>query len=218
MVKSLLKSKQLADYVADFSQKNLTSTQLALIEHTQKLDSAIMQISADQALFLSFLTQILSPEKVIEIGTYTGLSALSMAQCLPAKGELYALDINEQWTKIARDYWDKAGVGAKVKLHLAPALGTLAKLRADHEEKFGLAFIDADKKNNYNYYDLVLPLLKPQGVIVIDNGLPADPQDGSFDDRKNTSALIEQINQDQRTTTSLLTVGAGFIICIKNSR
>ncbi len=144
--------------------------QRALIEETQALGNiAIMQIAPEQGAFMTLLARILGARRAIEIGTFTGYSALCLARGLPADGQLVCCDVSEQWTRIGRRYWEKAGVAHKIDLRLAPALETLARL--PQEAGFDLAFVDADKSAYVAYFEALLPLIRQGGVILVDNVL-----------------------------------------------
>src|ERR1700720_1066259 len=165
--KSFLLSPELADYlVAHGSPPD--AVQLGLIEETAALGAvAGMQIAPEQGAFLTLLTGLIGARSAIEVGTFTGYSALCIARGLGDDGRLVCCDVSEEWTAIARRAWKAAGVAARIDLRLAPALDTLAAFPAD--TVFDLAFIDADKPNYANYYDLLLPMLRANGAILVDN-------------------------------------------------
>ena len=149
---------------------------------TSRLPMAGMQIGADQGVFLGFLVRMIGARNAIEIGTFTGYSALSIAAALGPSGLLVCCDVNEEWTAIARRYWAEAGVADRIELHLRPAQETLAELsRKRGPGTFDFAFIDADKTGDAAYYEACLALLRPAGLIAIDNmlwsGTVADPAD-----------------------------------------
>ncbi len=143
---------------------------------------AMMQISPEQGQFLALLVRALQARRCLEVGTFTGYSTLVVALALPEDGRVTACDVSEEWTSIARRYWQEAGVADKIDLHLAPALETLDRLIAQGEGGlYDFAFIDADKTNYWNYYERALRLLRPGGLIAVDNtlwnGRVADPED-----------------------------------------
>ncbi|MBL0691225.1 MAG: class I SAM-dependent methyltransferase [SAR324 cluster bacterium] len=216
-LKSLLKSAKLATFVHHQCESESIEVLKELSSFTASMPNAQMQISADQGDFLSFLVRILSAKKIIEIGTFTGYSSLCMALALPDDAKLIACDINDDWMKIAIKFWKKAKVDHKISVKLAPALETIELLSKDVDNlsSFDLAFIDADKLNNYNYYNNLLPLIKLNGVIVLDNALPGDHKTGEFKNDKNRIELIEKIKQDNRSITNLFTIGAGFLVITK---
>jgi predicted O-methyltransferase YrrM len=179
---------------------------------------ARMQISPDQGQFMALLLQLMNAKRVLEIGTFTGYSSLAMALALPADGQLITCDINPKDTAIAAHYWQLAGVQEKITLHLAPALETLDRLIAESIPTFDFAFIDADKGNYWNYCDRVLQLLRPGGLIAIDNtlwsGRVADPEN----QEKITLTIRtfnQQLAQDPRVEVSLLPIADGLTLARK---
>jgi caffeoyl-CoA O-methyltransferase len=190
-----------------------------LREETQKLPQAQMQIAPDQGQFMHFLVQAIGARKTLEVGVFTGYSALWVAWGLPEDGKIIACDVSEEYTSVGRRYWKEAGVESKIDLRLAPALETLNELlKSGHEGTFDFAFIDADKNNYDGYYERALQLLRPRGVIAIDNtiwsGRVADPSENDVD-----TAAIRQLNaklhEDERITLSMLTVGDGLTMAMK---
>jgi len=142
----------------------------ALIEETQVLgDISVMQIAPEQGSFMTLFARILGAQRAIEIGTFTGYSALCLARGLPDDGELICCDVSEEWTSVGRRYWEKAGVSHKIDLRIAPAIETLARL--PQEPNFDLAFIDADKGGYIAYFEALMPLIRKGGVILVDNVL-----------------------------------------------
>ena len=163
-----------------------------------------MQIAPEQGQFMALLVQLMGAKKTLEIGVFTGYSSLVVALALPEDGKIIACDINEEYTNVARRYWQKAGVEDKIELHIAPALETLDQLIATGAtNSFDFAFIDADKSNYKNYYEKALQLLRPGGLMAIDNvlrsGRVADikVQDNSTN---NIRAFNQKLHQDQRIT------------------
>ena len=146
-----------------------TREQRELRDETARLPMAGMQIGADQGALLQVLVRVLRAKRCIEIGTFTGYSALSVALALPKDGKIVCCDVSEEWTSIAHRYWEKAGVEAKIDLRIAPALETLAKLKG----KYDFAFIDADKPNYWKYYERCLQLLREGGLVAVDNTPPS---------------------------------------------
>ncbi len=143
-----------------------------LREETQQLANAQMQIGPDQGQFMQLLVQLLGASKTLEVGVFTGYSALWVAWGLPDDGRIIACDINEEYTAVGRRYWKEAGVDQKIDLRIGPALGTLDELlKANQAGTFDFAFIDADKTNYDNYYERALQLLRAGGLIAIDNTL-----------------------------------------------
>ena len=144
--------------------------QAALVEETLVLGGiSIMQISPEQGAFMTMFTQLIGACDAVEIGTFTGYSSLAIARGLAADGHLLCCDISEEWTAMARSYWERAGVSDKITLEIGPAAETLAALPPG--EQFDLAFIDADKPGYIDYYEQIVPRLRPNGVILVDNVL-----------------------------------------------
>ena len=182
-------------------------------------DRATMQIGPDQAQFMALLARAIRAEKTIEIGVFTGYSSIAVALALPMHGRILACDVSDEWTSIARKYWLEAGVANKIGLRLAPASETLQHLiKAGEAGTYDFVFIDADKTNYDNYYELCLQLVPPGGLILIDNklwsGKVIDPsvQD---DDTRGIRVINEKIGKDDRVEQILLTVGDGLTIAMK---
>ena len=190
-----------------------------LRDETHKKFQASMQISPEQGQFMRLLVEILYAKKTLDIGTFTGYSALSVALALPDNGEVIACDTSVEWTNMAMYFWEIAKVAHKVNLKLAPALQTLDKLLADGEANtFDFAFIDADKQNYIAYYEKSLALLRSGGLIAVDNvlwgGRVADPTIQDAD-----TVMIRQLNSkiltDERVTISMLPIGDGLTLVRK---
>jgi caffeoyl-CoA O-methyltransferase len=181
--------------------------------------SAIMQISPEQGQFMALLARLIGARRCLEVGVFTGYSSLVTALALPDDGRIVACDVSEKWTSIARRYWREAGVEHKIDLRLAPALQTLDGLLAAGEAgRYDFAFIDADKENYGRYYERVLELLRPNGLVMFDNtlwsGKVADPK---FDDA-DTVALRElnrRLHADERVDLSLTPIGDGLTLVRK---
>lgn len=206
-------SDALYDYVVRMGVRE-TRVQRELRAATAKLPMAGMQIGPDQAAFLQLLVRLLRARRCLEIGTFTGYSALSMALALPPGGRIVCCDVSEEWTALARRYWKKARVERKIDLRIAPALHTLAGLKG----KFDLAFIDADKPNYAKYYEHCLRLVRKGGLIAVDNtlwsGAVIDPAQQS----ENTRALRtfnQKISKDKRVDIALLAIGDGLTLAVK---
>ncbi len=218
MAKRSLLSESLERYVSEVATKE-TPVQRRLRAETAKLPLAGMQIGADQGAFLALLIHLLGARRALEIGTFTGYSALAVAAALPEDGKLVACDMSEEWTRIARRYWAEAGLAAKIDLRLAPARETLeALLRDGAAQSFDFAFIDADKTGYDFYYEACLDLIRPGGLIAIDNvlwnGAVADAKAGDAD-TKALRALNLKIRDDQRVESCLLTIGDGLTLARK---
>ena len=190
-----------------------------LREETAKLPEARMQISPEQGQFMQLLVKLMGARRCIEVGVFTGYSSLAVALALPADGHILACDVSEEFTAVARRYWKEAGVERKIELKLAPALETLdARLRAGEAGHYDFAFIDADKANYPAYYERILKLLKPGGLLSVDNtlwsGRVLDPADQS-EDTKAIRAFNQSLHQDERVDVSLLPVGDGLTLLRK---
>ena len=178
------------------------------------------QISAEQGQFMALLMHLIRARRTIEIGVFTGYSALVVAQALPEDGRMIACDISEEWTSVARRYWREAGVDHKIDLRLAPALQTLDGLIATGQtSQFDFVFIDADKPNYANYYERALVLLRPGGLIAVDNVLwYGRVLDRAFDDDPDTRAIRafnQQLATDHRVWLSMLPVRDGLTLACK---
>ena len=190
-----------------------------LRRETDRHPASIMQISPDQGQFMALLVKLLNAQKTLDIGVFTGYSSLVVALALPESGIVVACDRDPQATKIARRYWQEAGLEHKIDFRLAPALDTLDSLIADSQsDSFDFAFIDADKRNYYNYYERCLTLLRPGGIVAIDNvlwfGSVADPEDTD----KRTIAIREfnqKLHQDERVEISMLSIADGLTLALK---
>jgi len=191
----------------------------ALRQETAALPNAGMQISPEQGQLMRLLVELIGARRALEVGVFTGYSSTSVALALPDDGELVACDIDEGYTTIARKYWRLAGVEHRVSLRLGPAVRTLDELlESGQKNSFDFAFIDADKENYSHYYERALELLRPGGLLTIDNvlwgGSVADP-----DDQRPTTQAIRRLNatlrDDERVTASLLPIGDGLFLARK---
>ena len=190
-----------------------------LAEETARLfpDRKGMQISPEQGAFTTLLTRIHGARDVVEIGTFTGYSSICFARGLPEDGTLLALDINEEWTSVARRYWERAGVAERITLRIGPALESLRELPA--EPRFDIAFIDADKEGYVDYWEELVPRIRPGGLLLADNTL----SHGRVVDPDNTSASVQGIRDfnsllvsDERVNQVLLPIGDGLTLARKN--
>jgi O-methyltransferase len=191
-------------------------TAAALRVETQKLPMAMMQISPEQAAFMQLLVKLLGVRRALEVGTFTGYSALAVAEAMDSDGRLIACDVSDEWTSIGKPHWAKAGVAHKIDLRLGPAVTTLDALIAQGASgTFDFAFIDADKSNYDNYYERALKLVRVGGLIGIDNTLwngavvDASRQDA---DTKAIRALNAKVHADARVDTMLLPIGDGLTL------
>jgi predicted O-methyltransferase YrrM len=187
---------------------------------TAQLAEHNMQISPEQGQFLALLARLMGARRCIEVGTFTGYSALAVALALPAEGRLLALDVSETWTTVARRHWAAAGIASRIELRLAPALVSLdALLRDGQAGGFDFAFIDADKENYQGYYERVLTLLRPGGLVAVDNtlwsGTVADPK---VVDRDTAAlrAFNAALYADSRIDLSLVPIGDGLTLARKH--
>lgn len=191
----------------------------ALRRHTAQHDMAQMQISPEQGQLMGLLVKLIRAKKALEVGVFTGYSALSVALSLPPEGQLVACDVSEEYTAIARQYWEQAGVADKIDLRIAPAQKTLQGLIDSGEAAtFDFAFIDADKSNYDTYYEQALILVRAGGLIVIDNvlwyGRVADTS--IIDNRtKRIRALNQKLHDDNRIDLSMLPIGDGLTLALK---
>ncbi len=187
-------------------------------EETAILPNANMQIAPEQGAFLALLARLVGAQQTLEIGTFTGYSALSVALALPKGGRVVALDVSKEYTDRARHYWKEAGLDRRIELRLGPGLDSLDKMIADGEGPFDMAFIDADKSNYDSYYERALRLLRPGGVIALDNmlwsGAVANP---SIDDPDTSAlrALNAKIQADERVDMALATIADGVMLARK---
>ena len=190
-----------------------------LRQETAEHPQARMQISPEQGQFMALLVQLMGAKKTLEIGVFTGYSALAVAAALPEAGRIVACDVSEEFCAIARKYWQKANLAHKIDLRIAPALNTLDNLIAAGEtNSFDFAFIDADKSNYDHYYERSLQLVRPGGLIAVDNTLwygrvaDAEVQDNRT---QKIRALNKKVRDDKRVTMSLLSIGDGLLLAVK---
>jgi caffeoyl-CoA O-methyltransferase len=179
-------------------------------------DVAVMQIGPDQGAFMTLLIRLMGARRALELGTFTGYSAICIARGLPADGVLVTCDLNDDWTRIARRYWEEAGVADRIDLRLGPALETMRELPDD--EPFDFAFIDADKGEYPDYYEECLRVLRPGGLIMLDNvfrsGSVLDTDD---DDPRNigTRMVNERVAADERVDIATIPVADGITLALK---
>jgi len=211
-------SAPLHDYVLSVTSRE-PDVLARLREETAGLEWARMQIGPDQGQFMALLVELMGARRTLEVGVFTGYSSLAVALALPEDGRVLACDVSEEWTAIARRYWEEAGVAHKIDLRLAPALETLDGLLAAGEAgRFDFAFIDADKENYDAYYERCLALLRRGGLLAIDNvlwdGAVIDP---AKDDKDTNAirALNAKLHRDERVTLSLVPVGDGLTLARK---
>lgn len=188
---------------------------------TAYMAEANMQIAPEQGQFMALLARLTGARRYLEIGTFTGYSALAVALALPEDGEVVACDINESWTEIARRYWERAGVAERIRLVLQPAIDTQRELLADGAgESFDLVFIDADKTGYVDYYEHGLELLRPGGLILVDNtlwhGAVADPEIRD-PDTEAIRAFNLHVHDDSRVDLALVPIGDGLTMIRKKT-
>ena len=217
MGSNLTVNKEIEEYINNNSTK-LHPVQKEIIKHNEELgDIKRMQISLSQCHFLHLLIKSSKIKKILEIGTFTGLSSLSMALALPEDGSVIALDKNLETSKVAENFFKKASQENKIKLIIAPALESLNNLN-DQNKKFDLVFIDADKENYKNYFNLSLDLIDKDGLVVIDNVLwHGEVVDDNKQDRLTVSIreFNSYVNKDKRVENLIIPLGDGLTVCRK---
>ena len=179
----------------------------------------MMQVSPEQGQFMSLLVELIGARKAVEVGTFTGYSALRVAQALPEDGTLVCCDVSEEWTAVGKKYWEQAGVSDRINLKIGPAVDTLQAMRdAGEENTFDFGFIDADKLNYQTYYEHVLASLRTGGLLLIDNvlwgGSVANP-DKTDEDTEAIRTLNTFLHGDDRVSLSMLPVGDGLTLALK---
>jgi predicted O-methyltransferase YrrM len=213
-------NSQLYEYLLSVSVREAEILQ-KLRHETALHPMKVMQISPEQGQFMALLVQLIGAKKALEIGVFTGYSTMVVASALPDDGKLIACDINEEYTNIARKYWQEAGIANKIDLQIAPALDTLDILIKNGEQNtFDFIFIDADKSNYILYYEKSMELVRPGGIILIDNvlwgGKVAD-----LEIQDNRTKTIRELNQkiyeDSRVNISLIPIADGLTLARKKS-
>ena len=210
-------TEALIDYVARVGAREHPALRRCR-EETARLPNANMQIAPEQGAFLALLAKILDARQTLEIGTFTGYSALSVALALPEGGRVVALDVSREYTDRARGYWKEAGMDTRIELRLAPAVESLDRMINANEGPFDMAFIDADKSNYDSYYERALKLLRLGGVVALENmlwsGAVADPAVNDAD-TSALRALNEKIHADARVDMALATIADGVMLARK---
>jgi predicted O-methyltransferase YrrM len=216
--KTLNLNDQLYQYLLGNSLRE-SDVMARLREVTAELPDHEMQISPEQGQFMQLLVRMLNVQHAIEIGTFTGYSALAVALALPGNGELICCDLSEEWVGIGLPFWKEAGVDHKITFKKGSALDTLEDLLKDgRASAFDFAFIDADKINYLNYYEQCLQLIRPGGLILIDNTLWNGAVCDASDERESTVAIREfnlMLHKDERIFLSLLPLGDGLTLALK---
>jgi predicted O-methyltransferase YrrM len=210
-------TSNLRDYLWETGMKEHPALKELRLE-TAKLPLSMMQICPEQGALMANLVRLMSAKRTLEIGTFTGYSALVVALALPEDGEVVACDISEEWTAIGKRKWEQAGVSHKIDLRLDSALDTLDALLEDGQQgSFDFAFIDADKVNYLSYYEKCLKLVRKGGVIVIDNvlwGGSVIDSERNDDDTKAIKKLNEFIVNDTRVSPSMVPIGDGLTLAV----
>ena len=205
------------DYVLQMTREPAALAQLRAA--TASVPQNVMQIGADQGALMALLVRLIGAKRCIEVGTYTGYSALAVALALPPGGLLVACDVSEEWASIGRPFWREAGVESRIDLRIKPALETLDELLSiGGRGTFDFAFLDADKPNYRAYYEKLLELIRPGGLIAIDNtlALAGEPIMGQqTKSAKALRALNEFVRRDDRVDEALLTIGEGLTLARK---
>ena len=215
--KTLCITKELYNYILSISLRE-PDVLRELRNETAQDENANMQISPEQGQFMGLLVKLLGAKQTIDLGVYTGYSSLCIGLALPSDGRVIACDINREWTDIARRYWRKAGVEDKIELRLAPAQQTLEDLLEQGVDIFDFAFIDADKKNYDMYYEYCLQLIRPGGLIAIDNVLwDGAVADAAINDADTVAIrnLNQKIHTDSRVEISLVPIADGLALVRK---
>ena len=208
-------SDELAAYLVEVGTRE-PEVLARLREETATLPQHGMQIAPEEGAFLALLVELIGARRCIEVGTFTGYSSTAVALALPEDGRLVCCDVSEEWTSLAGKYWEEAGVAGRIDLHVAPAAETLDRLLADGEEAtYDFAFVDADKTGYDGYYERLLRLVRPGGLIAFDNTLwggkvlDHDPED---EDTRALQALNTKLAVDERITLCLLPVADGVTL------
>ena len=208
-------SDELAAYVVQVGARE-PEVLARLREETASIPQHGMQISPEEGAFLAMLAELTGARRCIEVGTFTGYSSTAVARVLPEDGRLVCCDVSEEWTSVARRYWEEAGVAHKIDLHIAPATETLDRLLADGEEAtYDFAFVDADKSGYDGYYERLLKLVRPGGLIAIDNTLwhgAVLDEDSDDEDTRAIQALNAKLATDERVSLCLLPVADGVTL------
>ncbi len=189
-----------------------------LREETSRHPRARMAIGPEQGQLMALLAHLIAARRYLEIGVFTGYSSLAMALALPDDGYILACDVSEEYTAVARHYWQKAGVTKKIDLRIGPALQTLEKITAENVTPFDIAFVDADKESVNEYYESALQLIRPGGLILVDNVLWGGSVVDAGDRDADTQALRRlnaRVGRDQRVDATLLPVCDGILVAAK---
>jgi predicted O-methyltransferase YrrM len=215
--KSIIVTQAVQDYAVAHSTNPPDEVQRSLIEATRSLGGiSMMQISPDQGAFMTLLTRLVGARFAVEVGTFTGYSSIAIARGLADGGRLLCCDVSEEWTAIAREHWERAGVTDRIELRIGPAADTLRELPTD--PPIDLAFIDADKPGYRTYYDEIVKRLRPGGVVLLDNVLwSGNVADESVDDENTVAirAINDHVATDDRVEAVMLPIADGLTIARK---
>jgi caffeoyl-CoA O-methyltransferase len=215
--KSIIVTQAVQDYAVAHSSSPPDDVQRSLIEATHALGGvSMMQISPDQGAFMTLLTKIVDARFAVEVGTFTGYSSICIARGLADGGRLLCCDVSEEWTAIAREHWDKAGVTDRIELKIGPAADTLRALPAD--PPIDIAFIDADKPGYPTYYEEIVERLRPGGLVLLDNVLWSGNVVDDEDQSENTVAIRavnDHVAADSRVDAVMLPIADGLTIARK---
>ena len=216
--RTLAISESIYQYLCDHSLREDPILK-ELRDHTYDMEERAMQIAPEQGQFMQMLIKLIGAKNTIEVGVFTGYSSLAIALALPEDGRIVACDVNPQYTSVAEKFWVSAGVREKIDLRIGPAKDTLSELINDGlTGTFDFAFIDADKVNYDHYYELCLELIRPGGLITVDNVLwGGATADDSINDTDTTSirALNDKLHRDERIDLSLVPIGDGLTLAMK---
>lgn len=215
--KSFFLTPEIHEYLlAHGTQPDEVQRNLIESTHAEVKDLALMQIAPEQGAFMTLLTQAIGAREAVEVGTFTGYSALCIARGLPADGHLLCCDVSEEWTAIGRAAWARAGVADRIELRIAPAIETLRSL--PREEHIDLAFIDADKPSYADYFEELVVRLRPNGLILVDNvlwGGAIVDESVQDDNTKALRAFNDLVAADDRVDTVMLAIGDGLTLLRK---
>jgi caffeoyl-CoA O-methyltransferase len=211
-------SHEIEDYVSRFGTREHPALKRCREETQANNANAMMQIGEDQGAFMALMAKLIGAKRYLEVGTFTGYSALAVALALPPDGQVVCLDISKEYTDQARGYWKEAGMESKIDLRLGPALDSMDKILAAKDAPFDFVFIDADKPNYDGYYERALKLVRKGGLIAVDNmlwsGAVVDPSNNETSTRA-IRALNEKIHADPRVDMTLVTIADGIVLACK---
>ena len=215
--RTLAVSEKLHEYLLEVSLREPDILR-RLREETAQLPERNMQIAPEQGQFMQMLLRLNGARRVIEVGTFTGYSALAMAQAMPGDGQIVTCDLSEEWTSVARAYWEEAGVSSRIDLRLGPASETLTAMIEAGDQGYDFAFIDADKTGYEDYYEKCLALMRQGGLITVDNtlwnGKVADPV-ATDDDTDAIRRFNSKLHADERVDLSLVPIADGLTLARK---